>query len=103
MPGVLRSKKSDILTMNYRLNHDAIIFLDSDAYDGYKTVAYDGKNDKMLEISPPLYFILKALESAGPVTKDDLEKLIETFSSNNSSVEKAVNDLVNKGIIFKQG
>jgi len=87
--------------MYYKLNCDAIIFLDSDAEERYKTIAYDEKNDKMFEISPPLYFILKAMDSTDSVTEADLEKLIETFSSNDNSIKKAVAELIDKGIIIK--
>jgi hypothetical protein len=85
----------------YSVNRDAIIFLDSDAEDGYKTIAYDEKNDKLLEISPPLYHILKAIDSAGSVTEEELEKLIKTFSSNSTLVRTALNSLLERGIIVK--
>ena len=65
--------------MYFKLNKDSIIFLDSDAQEGYKTIAYDWKNDKILEISPPLYHILKALDSSGSATEEDLENGLTLF------------------------
>jgi hypothetical protein len=85
----------------FKLNHDAIIFLDSDAEYGYKTIAYDDKDDKIFEISPPIYFILKALDKAGSVNETDLEKLLKNFSLNDNSIKKAVDELINKGVIIK--
>ena len=87
--------------MYFKLNKDSIIFLDSDAQEGYKTIAYDWKNDKILEISPPLYHILKALDSSGSTTEEDLEKWINTFSANDNSVKKAIADLIEREIINK--
>lgn len=87
--------------MHYTLNRDSIIFLDSDREEGYKTIAYDWKNDKILEISPPLYHILKALDSSGSATEKDLEKWIDTFSTNHDSVKKAIADLIEREIIIK--
>ena len=87
--------------MYFKLNKDSIIFLDSDAQEGYKTIAYDWKNDKILEISPPLYHILKALDSSGSATEEDLEKWISTFSANDNSVKKAIADLIEREIINK--
>ncbi|MGI6776188.1 MAG: hypothetical protein ACOX5S_02810 [Patescibacteria group bacterium] len=87
--------------MYFKLNKDSIIFLDSDAQEGYKTIAYDWKNDKILEISPPLYHILKALDSSGSATEEDLEKWINTFSANDNSVKKAIADLIEREIINK--
>ncbi len=87
--------------MYFKLNKDSIIFLDSDAQEGYKTIAYDWKNDKILEISPPLYHILKALDSSGSATEEDLEKWINIFSANDNSVKKAIADLIEREIINK--
>lgn len=87
--------------MTYTLNHDSIIFLDSDAQEGYKTIAYDWKNDKILEISPPLYHILRALDSSGSATEEDLEKWIKAFSTNYDLLKKAIADLVEREIIIK--
>ena len=87
--------------MNYTLNRDSIIFLDSDAQESYKTIAYDWKNDKILEISPPLYHILKALDSSGSATEENLEKWINAFSANYDSVKKAIADLIEREIIIK--
>ena len=87
--------------MKYVLNHDAIIFLDSDIQDGYKTIAYDYKNDKILEISPPVYHLLKAIDSAGGVSEEDLEKLITDLSSSDDSLKKAVFALISRDIIIK--
>ena len=87
--------------MYFKLNKDSIIFLDSDAQEGYKTIAYDWKNDKILEISPPLYHILKALDSSGSATEEDLEKWINTFSANDNSVKKAIAGLIEREIINK--
>lgn len=87
--------------MYFKLNKDSIIFLDSDAQEGYKTIAYDWKNDKILEISPPLYHILKALDSSGSATEEDLEKWINAFSANDNSVKKAIADLIEREIINK--
>jgi len=85
----------------FTLNQDSVIFLDSDAQEGYKTVAYDWKNDKILEISPPLYHILQALDSLGSATEEDLEKWINTFSVNYNFFKKAIADLVAREIIIK--
>ncbi len=87
--------------MRYTLNRDSIIFLDSDVQESYKTIAYDWKNDKILEISSPLYHILKALDFSGSVTEEDLEKWINTFSANYNSLKKAIADLIERGIIKK--
>lgn len=89
--------------MTYTLNHDSIIFLDSDAQEGYKTIAYDWKNGKILEISPPLYHILRALDSSGSATEEDLEKWISAFSADADydSVKKAIADLIKREIIIK--
>ena len=87
--------------MTYTLNHDSIIFLDSDAQEGYKTIAYDWKNDKILEISPPLYHILRALDSSGSATEEDLEKWISAFSTNYDLLKRAIADLVEREIIIK--
>lgn len=87
--------------MHYILNRDSIIFLDSDGQEGYKTIAYDWKNDKILEVSPPLYHILQALDSSGSATKEDLEKWINTFSANDDSAKKAIVDLIEREIIIK--
>jgi hypothetical protein len=87
--------------MYFKLNPDAIIFLDSDANEGYKTIAYDEKNDKMLEISPPLYFVLKKLDSAGWMTEADLKKLIRNSFPNSKVLEEIIEDLIGRGIIIK--
>lgn len=87
--------------MNYTLNCDSIIFLDSDAQESYKTIAYDWKNDKILEISAPLYHILQALDSSRSATEEDLEKWINAFSANYDSVKKAIADLIEREIIIK--
>ena len=87
--------------MYYKLNPDAIIFLDSDTNEDYKTIAYDEKNDKMLEISPPLYFILKELDSTGWMAESDLKNLIRIFSPNSKPLEEIIEDLINRGIIIK--
>lgn len=89
--------------MHCALNRDSIIFLDSDAQEGYKTIVYDWKNDKILEISPPLYHILKALDSSRSATEEDLEKWINAFSNpnNRDSAKKAIADLIEKEIIIK--
>jgi len=87
--------------MYYKLNPDAIIFLDSDAKEGYRTIAYDEKNDKMLEISPPLYFILKALDSRGWITEVDFKNLIINFSPNDKSLKETIEDLISRGIIIR--
>ncbi len=89
------------MAMYYKLNRDSIIFLDSDVEEGYKTIAYDKKNDKMFEISAPLYHILQALDSLGSATEEDLEKWINTFSANHNFVKKAIADLVAREIIIK--
>lgn len=87
--------------MYYGLNKDSIIFLNSDAQDGYKTIAYDWKNDKILEISPPLYHVIKAIDSSGSVSDKDLETMINTFSSDHDSLKKAIVDLIVREIIIK--
>ena len=87
--------------MYYTLNRDSVIFLDSDAQEGYKTIAYDWKNNKILEISPPLYHVLQALNSSKSLTEEDLEKWICTSSIDYNSIKKAVADLVARDIIIK--
>ncbi len=87
--------------MHYILNKDSIIFLDSDAQKGYKTIAYDWKNDKILEISPPLYHILKAMDSSGLMTEEELRKMINTFPSDGNYLMKAIEDLVERGIVIR--
>jgi len=87
--------------MYLKLNPDAIIFLDSDSKEGYRTIAYDEKNDKMWEISPPLYFVLKALDSTGWISEEDFKNLIRNFSPNDNSIEKAIEDLISRGIIIR--
>ncbi len=87
--------------MYYKLNPDTIIFLNSDANEGYKTIAYDEKNDKMLEISPPLYFVLKELDSAKWMGEADLKNLIRIFSPNSTLLEETIEDLISRGIIIK--
>jgi hypothetical protein len=87
--------------MYFKLNPDAIIFLDSDSKEGYRTIAYDEKNDKMWEISPPLYFVLKALDSTGWISEEDFKNLIRNFSPNDNSIEKAIEDLISRGIIIR--
>lgn len=87
--------------VSYELNCDAIIFLRSDAQKGYRTIAYDWKNDKILEISPPLYHLLKKLHSLGQVSEEQLKKLINSFGSEADLLEKAVADLIERGIIIR--
>lgn len=87
--------------MYYNLNKGSIIFLDSDAQEGYKTIAYDWKNDKILEISPPLYHLLKTIDSSGSVTEENLEIMFNTFSSDHDSLKKAIDDLIEREIIIK--
>jgi len=87
--------------MHYTLNRDSVIFLDSDAQEDYKTIAYDWKNDKILEISSPLYHVLQALDASGSATEEDLEKWINTFSADLDSVKKAIANLIEREIIIK--
>lgn len=87
--------------MQYALNRDSIIFLDSDAQDGYKTIVYDWENGKILEISPPIYHILQALYQAGLATEEDLQKWAGDLSADYDSIKKAIADLVERGIVIK--
>jgi len=87
--------------MYYKLNPDAIIFLDSDSKEGYRTIAYDEKNYKMLEISPPLYFVLKALDSTGWILETDFKNLIRNFSPKDKSLKETIENLISRGIIIK--
>ncbi len=89
--------------MYYTLNREAVIFSDSDAQNGYRTIVYDQKEDRILEISPPLYHILKAMASLKKVSPGDLERLVATFASDTALTKKAIGDLVRRGIILKHG
>ncbi|MCX7928715.1 MAG: hypothetical protein N2558_03465 [Patescibacteria group bacterium] len=88
--------------MIYKLNRDSIIFLDSDKDKGYKTIAFDWKNDKIFEVLPPLYYILRALDLRGFATKEDLEEWISFFPEDCSYLEKAMDDLVERRVVIKK-
>jgi len=89
--------------MIYKLNYDSIVFLSSDAQERHRTIAYDWKNDKILEISSPLYHLLKKIFTLGQVDKNQLEELISSFGSDAEFLKKAIADLINREIIIKNG
>lgn len=53
--------------MNYRINREAIIFLDRDSEAGFQTIAYDWQSGDLYAVRPLEYNILRFIYEHEPV------------------------------------
>lgn len=87
-------------TMNYSINKDAIIFLDVDKENNYRTIAYDYKSDDVVAIRPLEYRLLKYVYENQPVSEN---KLFDFLGGDADVGELAelVTKLISKNILRK--
>ncbi len=87
--------------MQYLINQEAVIFLDSDVLNGYVTVAYDWTSDDLFLIKPHEYQILKLIEETDVATdeilKDQLKEVV-----GGEDLKTILNEFLNKKIIYGQ-
>lgn len=85
--------------MNFRINRDAIIFLERDRETGFQTVAYDWQSGDLYAIRPLEYGILYFIYEHEPVSRS----AVQNWAKGNLTdiqLNEIIEILVNKKIIL---
>lgn len=85
--------------MNYKINREAIIFLDRDREVGYHTIAYDWQSGDLYAIRPLEYRILRFIYEHEPISKSTLRD-VSGRTLGESQLDKIMEVLINKKIVF---
>ncbi len=87
--------------MKYKINPEAVIFLDTDALNGYVTVAYDWTTDDLFLIKPHEYQILKMIDDLGVATDDILNNHLGE-AVGEEVLKTILEEFVSKKIVYGQ-
>jgi len=85
--------------VNYRINREAIIFLERDCEAGFQTIAYDWQSGDLYAVRPLEYSILHFIYEHEPVS----ELAVSDWAKNDldgGQLEGIIEVLVNKKIIL---
>lgn len=85
--------------MNFRINRDAIIFLERDREAGFQTVAYDWQSGDLYAIRPLEYSILYFIYEHEPVSRSVLQNWAKG-NLTDIQLDEIIKILVNKKIIL---
>lgn len=85
--------------MNFRINRDAIIFLERDRDTGFQTVAYDWQSGDLYAIRPLEYGILYFIYEHESVSRLDLQNWTKG-NLTDIQLDEIIEILINKKIIL---
>lgn len=84
--------------MNYSINREAIIFLDTDSENGYHTVSYDFESGDLIAVRPPEYHLLKFVYDQQKATELAIKDFVgETMLA--AELKEMMDKLLEKGIL----